>query len=196
MKNARTVILALYLQTKKNWDDCYKAIHDKTEILPKYLRIADLKGKEYCVMLDDTYPERLKKSYKPSFAFKYRGDLTTLTNNHILILNTKAFKLKKHAYCYIDSVRTTTDNKFEIKFSDADVVITVMSLEEAIKVAAAYSRAVLIDKSITDDVLLTITVYFKPFEAFVRPTVKSSKANTLIKSGARLYDCEGDLDEN
>jgi len=196
IKDAGTTLLATYLQAKKNWDNCYEIIQSKEEPLPKYMRLATVKRKEYCVLLDKNFPERLSKCYRPTFAFKYRGDLDSLTDKHTLVLNPKGFKLKKHQYCYIESIPTATDGKFELKFSDSDVVITVVNMEEAVKVAAAYSNSVLVDKTISDDHLVMITVYFKPFEVFVKPTIRRSKSNSLIKIGANLYDCEGDLDEN
>jgi DNA processing protein len=80
--NGRDILTFLALKYEGDWNKIYEAIKNKELVDSVTLKetIRTLKSK-VCLIIDEDYPEALKKSYKPPFALFYYGDLSSLTRN-------------------------------------------------------------------------------------------------------------------
>lgn len=76
---ARDVLVSLCLEHQGNWEDIYRSISDK-RLLDKIYKIEDCPFK--CItIIDDEYPEYLKRIYRPPFALFYYGDISLIKDD-------------------------------------------------------------------------------------------------------------------
>ena len=66
--NARDILLYLTLKHTNNWDKIYKALQTKEDIdYEDAERVCDEYCGEFITILDEEYPDILKRTYKPPF---------------------------------------------------------------------------------------------------------------------------------
>lgn len=81
----REVLIYFALKYKGNWELIHSAINLKEEIDINYLNVEMGKIKYNIVtLIDQNYPEQLKKIYQPPFVLFYYGDLSLLKNDFLL----------------------------------------------------------------------------------------------------------------
>ena len=83
----REVLIYFALKYKGNWELIHSAINLKEEIDINYLNVE--MGKIKCnivTLIDQNYPEQLKKIYQPPFVLFYYGDLSLLKNDSFSIV--------------------------------------------------------------------------------------------------------------
>lgn len=80
-KTSSHIILYLYLKYEGNWNKIYNAILTKEEIDEDLYYTLDVEGQKekFVTILDEEYPDKLKKAYRPPFAF-HKYDLEYFTN--------------------------------------------------------------------------------------------------------------------
>jgi DNA processing protein len=141
--NGRDILTFLALKYEGDWNKIYEAIKNKELVDSETLKetIRKLKSK-VCLIIDDDYPEALKKSYKPPFALFYYGDISTLKRNRQITilsqpnpnsklnktLNQFAENLSKK-YGIITILNETTNNAVIDSASDRLVVIGTKGIE-------------------------------------------------------------------
>ena len=79
MIKGRDIIIHLAMKYDGNWNDIYNAIKVKEPVSEDEINysLTTLKSQALTI-IDDDYPERLKKIYKPPFVLFYYGDLSLL----------------------------------------------------------------------------------------------------------------------
>lgn len=81
----RNVLIYFALKYKGNWEQIHKAINLQEKLDEDYLNEELKKIKcNIVTVIDEEYPEQLKKIYQPPFVLFYYGDLSILKNSHIL----------------------------------------------------------------------------------------------------------------
>lgn len=90
--SSREILLYYSLKYNGDWSKIYNAIHDKEEINYEEAEqtIKEFKGK-YITILDEEYPQTLKRGYKAPFVLFYEGNINLLNdlNYQKLTLNEK-----------------------------------------------------------------------------------------------------------
>ena len=81
----RELLIYLALKYKGDWERIYSAINLKEKIDFKYLNgeLRKIKCK-IVTLIDEEYPNQLKKIYQPPFVLFYYGDLSLLDSQYIL----------------------------------------------------------------------------------------------------------------
>lgn len=83
----RNLLIALSVKHKGDWQTIYKDIVNRT-YLSKEMVEEILKFDYTCLtLLDNEYPERVKKSYRPPFVIYYEGNAEYLKDDMLSVLN-------------------------------------------------------------------------------------------------------------
>jgi DNA processing protein len=92
----RDILIYLSLKYDGDWNKIYEAIKAKELVDATYVqeRVKSV-GSQVCTIIDDDYPETLKRIYKPPFVIFYYGKLSKLSEKQsITILSTPKTSLK------------------------------------------------------------------------------------------------------
>lgn len=79
MLTNREIIASLVVRNKGNWNDIYQGLMNK-----QYGCGEEKVEGDYITILDEEYPDILKKVYKPPFILFYKGNISLLKNNRII----------------------------------------------------------------------------------------------------------------
>jgi DNA processing protein len=82
----RKIIIYLAMKYQGNWNKIYEAIKQKELVSEEVVEetLSQLKSKVVTI-IDENYPEMLKKSYKPPFVLFYYGNLNLLNDSKRLL---------------------------------------------------------------------------------------------------------------
>lgn len=92
MLNARTILIALSLKYKGDWEGIYEAINEKDiEGLDNFANEIDNLKCKTVTILDPGYPEILKQIYRPPFVIYYYGNFNLLNSiaNNVSVVGTR-----------------------------------------------------------------------------------------------------------
>ena len=79
--DGRKILLYLSLKYDGDWDKVFNAIIDKENVpLEELSKVENRIKSNYLTIIDDNYPEYLKKTYKPPIVLYYYGDISLLDN--------------------------------------------------------------------------------------------------------------------
>ncbi|MEG0034518.1 MAG: DNA-processing protein DprA [Bacilli bacterium] len=91
MLEGREILLYLTLKYDGRWDDVYKAVKTKEMVDAEEVEtIKDKIESKYVTIIDDDYPNLLKKIHKPPFVIFYYGNLELLNEKTISIVGTRS----------------------------------------------------------------------------------------------------------
>jgi len=84
----KDILTYLAVKYEGDWNSIYQAIKNK-ELVDEVtvLKTVSEIGIDYVTIIDEDYPESLKKIYKPPFVIFYRGDLKLLDKQPILAIS-------------------------------------------------------------------------------------------------------------
>ena len=83
----RDIIVYLATKYQGDWNRIYEAIKNKELVdEPTVTEVVSSIKSKVCAIIDDDYPEALKKSYKPPFVLFYYGDLKALSQRKNLTM--------------------------------------------------------------------------------------------------------------
>ena len=111
---AREILIAVAIKNKGNWENTYKDIMNK--VYPSEEEISKTKDIQCITLLDEEYPDKLKRGYKPPFVLFYKGNIELLKSDNIIaVIGTRTPKQKtldfteKFVSKQTDKVIITTD---------------------------------------------------------------------------------------
>ena len=92
MIKGKDVLVFLSIKYQGDWNSIYQAIKNKELVDETQVQesIAKIESK-IVTIIDEDYPESLKKIYKPPFVVYYKGDLSLLNKNNVGIIGTPNF---------------------------------------------------------------------------------------------------------
>ena len=92
MIKGKDVLVFLSIKYQGDWNSIYQAIKNKELVDETQVQesIAKIESK-IVTIIDEEYPESLKKIYKPPFVVYYKGDLSLLNKNNVGIIGTPNF---------------------------------------------------------------------------------------------------------
>ena len=86
-------LVGISVKHNGDWEKIYDAILKKEDIGDEEMILRNISKLEskYITILDDEYPEMLRKSYRPPFVLYYHGDISLLShyNNMISVIGTR-----------------------------------------------------------------------------------------------------------
>jgi DNA processing protein len=93
----RDIIVYLATKYQGDWNRIYEAIKNKELVdAPTVTEVVSSIKSKVCAIIDDDYPEALKKAYKPPFVLFYYGDLKALSKRKNLTMLSHDQPNKKH----------------------------------------------------------------------------------------------------
>jgi DNA processing protein len=117
----RDIIVYLATKYQGDWNRIYEAIKNKELVdEPTVTEVVSSIKSKVCAIIDDDYPEALKKAYKPPFVLFYYGDLKALSKRKNLTMLAHDQPNKKH----LDQINT-----FAKSLSKRYGIITVLNNE-------------------------------------------------------------------
>ena len=79
---SREILLYYAIKYVGDWNKIYEVIHDKEEIdLDEAQKVISSNKNNYITILDEDYPESLKRGYKAPFILFYHGDISLLSDD-------------------------------------------------------------------------------------------------------------------
>lgn len=197
---ARKILLALCLKYDNDWNRVRTALQNKEELTDEDLARVDSFTGNYITILDENYPDRLKRKFKPPFLLYYDGDISLLNrvgsskNDLIFLHGPNTLRIPSSRLCVI-----TADNKIDIcgglrvwfnKHNDSvdryGLAAGLCSTIVGTKIYPVDSKSWFIGYTIYNALQLGDDVYMVA-------TTEPSYNNVLIKQGANLIDCYADL---
>lgn len=97
MFSGRQILVYLTIKYSGDWNRIYEAIKEK-EIVDETTvqeKLEQYTG-NYVTIIDDNYPEKLKKIYKPPFVLFYKGNLDYINNTNISIVGSDSSALNTY----------------------------------------------------------------------------------------------------
>jgi DNA processing protein len=82
----KDILVYLTIKYQGDWNQIYQAIKNKE--LVDEVTVSETLNKceeKYVTIIDDNYPEKLKKIYKPPFVLFYKGDLNLINGTNVSI---------------------------------------------------------------------------------------------------------------
>lgn len=191
--DARELILRLCLEHQNDGNKVYQAILNK-EVVDETI---DISGINFISILDEEYPEQLKRtlgSHK-SFVLYYKGDKEILNNvdNMIFLYGENKFNLPEEKLITIEDRVLNIGGRLKIWFNKEP------KNPHRFMLAACMCQKMVITKEYplvnNSFIKLSVsTMLCNGGDIYVTPTNYPSWNNHLIKEGAFLIDCAEDLD--
>ena len=180
--------LLIYLDKKNNgdWLKTYADIRDK--VLPEQDFTLDLGDTKVVTIIDDDYPEELKKALQPPFVIYYKGNLNKRkpSNECIFLKGNNCFKFKSGILVKVKN------NK--VYFNNGKLVMWLSNNShiDAVKLATYLSKVTVLTEDKPSDLCVDFCCS-AGHDFYVKPTTKPSWCNCLIKQGAYLIDRKDDI---
>lgn len=122
MLKGRDIIIYLSIKYAGDWNAIYQAIKnkefvDEEQVTKAVNNISD----KYVTIIDEDYPEKLKKIYKPPFVLYYKGDLDLINQTNLAISGN--YESSEYTSDLLDKLLKDTSKKLK------DVGIAVNSVD-------------------------------------------------------------------
>jgi DNA processing protein len=123
MIKGRDILVWLSIKYEGDWNSIYQAIKNKELVdeVQVTKAINDIQD-SYVTIIDENYPEKLKKIYKPPFVLYYHGNLE-LINEKILAISGKQ-KASEYTFNLLDKLLK------DMKKGSKDIIPAVNSVDE------------------------------------------------------------------
>lgn len=189
--NGRTILLYLAYTYNNDWNKIFEHIKNKQnfnkEDAEKVMEENDFS--HAITLVDEDYPESLKKIAQPPFVIYYKGEKQNLYKGNYIYL-------EGYTNSLYDCERfVTVDNESVIHLgTDLEITTDTKSIS-TIHTAVALCEKVLIGSNArSKQATLVVTCALEwGLDVYAFPTEESSLNNNLIKEGANLVDCPEDL---
>lgn len=178
---AKYVLLALARKYKNDWEKIYNALQAKEDI--NDLDFLEIDNEQAITILDEEYPSVLKSMFKPPFVIYYNGDLSAISETHLVfLLGDNIFDFDTKDIVSIENEKVNVGGKLTLWTNDN------------YKLATALVKNIAITRPCLSDDLLAISNSFTAnVNVYVKPTAYPSDNNKLIKDGAFLIDRKEDI---
>jgi DNA processing protein len=122
MIKGRDILVWLSIKYEGDWNSIYQAIKNKELVDEEQVTksINDVSDK-YVTIIDEDYPEKLKKIYKPPFVLYYKGDLDLINQTNLAISGN--YEASEYTSNLLDKLLRDTSKKLK------DVGIAVNSFD-------------------------------------------------------------------
>lgn len=188
----RQVLLYLANKYNNNWDKIFNDIKTKAPINKK--EAESLENPQAITILDNNYPEELKRVCRPPFVLYYEGDVGLLNtgfesfvylvgSNYFSIPEENLVTIKDNKICIGKNLKVWSDTRTHSIYHN--------------NIVSAFAKAFVLTKTIHKPIL-KINVTIDSFlnlhkDVYCTPTYNKSYNNTLIKEGVYLIDSLEDI---
>jgi len=122
MIKGRDILVWLSIKYEGDWNSIYQAIKnkelvDEEQVTKAVNNISD----SYVTIIDEDYPEKLKKIYKPPFVLYYKGNLDLINQTNLAISGN--YEASEYTFNLLDKLLKDTSKKLK------DVGIAVNSVD-------------------------------------------------------------------
>jgi DNA processing protein len=112
MLKGKDIIVYLAIKYQGDWNAIYQAIKNK-ELVDEVTVSETLNNckEKYVTIIDDNYPEKLKKIYKPPFVLFYKGDLNLINSVNVSVAGSE--DSSTYTYELLNKVLKKTLSKYK-----------------------------------------------------------------------------------